>query len=81
MTMVPFDPPSASTLGVRIIADRVVLRIEGEHGWRAVELSLDQARAAQTYLADAVSVIERGASVLPSLGALLAALPVQRIAE
>ena len=77
MPTIPLDPPSASLLGVRVIADRIVLRIDGAGGWRAVELSLEQARVVQTYLADAIAVVEAGDSVLPSLAALLSALPAR----
>jgi hypothetical protein len=61
--------------GVRVIAERVVLRIQGETGWRLVELSLDQARQARMHIDEAISTVEAGASVAPSLGDLVNSLP------
>jgi hypothetical protein len=73
-TQQPTETTATSLLGVRIIADRVVLRIDGAGGWRSAELSLEQAEAAHAYLGDAIATLRSGASVLPTLSALIAML-------
>ena len=66
---------AAAVFGVRVIAERMVLRIQGETGWRLVELSLEQARQARTHMDEAIASLEAGASVVPSFTDLIASLP------
>lgn len=69
-------PPGA--LGIRLIAERVVVRIQGQSGWRAAELSLDQARMAREHLDEAILAIETGGSIAPNLASLIASLPEEQ---
>ena len=68
------DSANAAALSVQLVAERVVVRIQGSSGWRAAELSLAQARLAREHLDEAIELIESGASVATSLAGLLAAL-------
>jgi hypothetical protein len=68
------ETPSA-IFGVRVIAERIVLRIQGETGWRLVELSLEQARQARMHFDEAIASVESGGSVVPTLPELIARLP------
>ena len=65
-------PPA--TFGVRLIADRVLLRIDGEAGWRTAELSLEQAKQARAYLDEAILALESGLSVVNNLPELISTL-------
>ena len=79
MTTQPTPHPEtdihAAILGVRIIAERVVLRIQGDDGWRLVELAPDQAKQVRDHLDEAITRVEAGESVLPSLPEMIESLP------
>ena len=65
----------AAIFGVRVVAERVVLRIQGESGWRLVELSLEQARQARAHIDEAITSVESGDSVAPTLQEMIENLP------
>jgi hypothetical protein len=75
----PFRPETTETpaaiFGVRLVAERIVLRIQGETGWRLVELSLEQARQARVHIDEAIARVESGGSVVSTLPELINSLP------
>ena len=60
-----------SVLGVRIMAERIVLRLSSSDQTSFVELSPDEARLCVQFLEDAIEAVENGSTVADDIETFL----------